>query len=282
LFKVIIMTTKLLTLFRACSNGGFLLESSSKTMSFPLNSRPLSLPLTLINRGFHSSQSTAKALNPPVFDHRNKDIDIDPDEIEYVGRKLRRFQKSATGIYDPLPSEVEPSPLHLVTMTRHFYGEIWWIKKILWEFGMYTHAQRKFPFYDRAIVPNTPANNKKLAKIKHLVRIDRVTFPYGYPESEDDLKHMRISEHGEVTFVREVDAETMDATTLENLPSVLREPIPEEMDEETIKRYCHEKYHRYREFLDEYHPEAENRMFGQNEFPGLKVYWKKDKQAVVY
>ena len=51
-------------------------------------------------------------------------------------------------------------------------------------------------------------------KVKHLVRIDRVTFPYGYPETEADLKHMRISENGEVTFVKEVESHLLDDGTV--------------------------------------------------------------------
>ena len=100
-----------------------------------------------------------------------------------------------TGVADLLPSEVEPSPLHLVTLTRvswkpnccsliftqnlstckvtdsflsilqTYSGNTWWLKKILWEFGMYSSPKRKFPEYQRAIVPNTPENNKKLAKV---------------------------------------------------------------------------------------------------------------------
>ena len=105
-----------------------------------------------------------------------------------------------TGAADPLPSEVEPSPLHLVTLTRvslivlfiHVFvfssfkvsrlsddsnlsfstchlqsygGNVWWLKKILWEFGMYASPLKNFPEHQRAIVPNTPENNKKLAKV---------------------------------------------------------------------------------------------------------------------
>ena len=47
-----------------------------------------------------------------------------------------------------------------------------------------------------------------------MVRIDRVTFPYGYPETEADLKHMRISEKGEVTFVKEVESHLLDDGTV--------------------------------------------------------------------
>jgi len=213
---------------------------------------------------------------------RDTDIEIDPDEIEFVGRKLRRFQMETTGVADPLPSEVEPSPLHLVTLTRSYGGNIWWLKKILWEFGMYADPKKKFPEYQRAIVPNTPENNKKLAKIKHCVRIDRVTFPYGYPETEADLKHMRIGEHGEVTFVKEIESHVLDDGTVATLPlGVPRESLPEEMDEETIKTDCLRKLFAY-EFLDEYHPEYDNRKLGQAHFKGLKIYWDKDKPPVVY
>lgn len=233
-------------------------------------------------RSLSLTASRWKAVNPPVMDMKDTDIELDPDEIEFVGRKLRRFQMETTGAADPLPSEVEPSPLHLVTLTRSYGGNVWWLKKILWEFGMYASPLKKFPEHQRAIVPNTPENNKKLAKIKHCVRIDRVTFPYGYPESEADLKHMRISEHGEVTFVKEIESHVLDDGTVATIPlGVPRESLPHEMDEETIKIDCHRKVAN-REFLDEYHPEYDNRKLGQAHFKGLKIYWDKDKPPIVY
>ena len=51
-------------------------------------------------------------------------------------------------------------------------------------------------------------------QIKHCVRIDRVTFPFGYPETEEDLKHMRIGEHGEVTFVKEIESQLKEDGTV--------------------------------------------------------------------
>jgi len=236
----------------------------------------------VVGRPFSLSVTSLKALNPPVTDMRDTDIEIDPDEIEYVGRRLRRFQLETTGVADPLPSDVEPSPLHLVTLTRGYGGNAWWLKKILWEFGMYSNPTKKFPEYQRAIVPNTPENNKKLAKIKHCVRIDRVTFPFGYPETEADLKHMRIGEHGEVTFVKEIESHLKEDGTVSALPlGVPRETLPEEMDDETIRIDCQRKL-LSREFLDEYHPEYDNRKLGQAHFKGLKIYWDKDKPAIKY
>jgi len=235
-------------------------------------------------RGFRLNETSFKGVNPPVMDMRNTDIDINPDEIEFVGRKLRKFQMDTTGACDPLPSEVEPSPLHLVTLIRPYSGNVWWLKKILWEFGMYRNRTqtKKYPEYQKAIVPNTPENNQKLARIKHCVRIDRVTFPYGYPETEEDLQHMRISEHGEVTFVKNIESHVLDDGTVATVQlGVPRETLPEEMDEETIKVDCHRKLWSY-EFLEEYHPEYDNRKLGQAHFPGMKVHWKKDKPPVVY
>jgi len=255
--------------------------------SSPSSSSFLSVGLKLSaenRRGLHVSAAAWKGVNPPITDNRNVDIDINPDEIEFVGRKLRKFQMDTTGQMDPLPSEIEPSPLHLVTLTKSYGGNVWWLKKILWEFGMYRDRKqtKKYPEYQKAIVPNTPENNQKLAKIKHCVRIDRVTFPYGYPETEEDLKHMRISEHGEVTFVKNVESHVLDDGSVATVPlGVPREAVPEEMDEETIKIEML-RMQRKREFLDEYHPEYDNRMLGQANFPGMKIHWKKDKPPITY
>lgn len=209
---------------------------------------------------------------------------MNPDEIEEVGIKLRRYQKAITGTADPLPSETEPSPLHLITMVKSYGGNAWWLKKILWEFGLYTHPERKFPFYKTAIVPNTPSNNLKLAMIKHMVRVDAVTFPFGYPEDEADLKYMRVSEHGEVTFVKEVASETLadDDDAVKLIPSGVPRAAPlEEMDDETLKVDCRRKLSHW-QFLEEYHPATPQYKLGQNKLKGMKVYWKEHKRPIVY
>ena len=47
----------------------------------------------MISRSFSlTTTSMAKALKPAVTDMRDTDIEIDPDEVEFVGRRLRRFQ----------------------------------------------------------------------------------------------------------------------------------------------------------------------------------------------
>lgn len=261
--------------------------SSSLLSSSLLSSSLLSVGPGLYHqsrRGFGLNAASMKGINPPVMDMRNTDIAIDPDEIEFVGRKLRRFQMKTTGVCDPLPSEVEPSPLHLVTLIRPYSGNAWWIKKIFWEFGMYRNRNQttKFTEYQKAIVSNTPENNTKLLKIKHCVRIDRVTFPYGYPESEEDLEHMRISETGEVTFVKHIESHVLDDGSVATVPlGVPRQSLPEEMDNETIKVDC-KRILNSKAFLSEYHPEYDNRKFGQAHFPGMKVYWEKNKPPIVY
>ena len=52
-------------------------------------------------RGFRLNETSFKGVNPPVMDMRNTDIDINPDEIEFVGRKLRKFQVVLSRQYEP-------------------------------------------------------------------------------------------------------------------------------------------------------------------------------------
>lgn len=47
-----------------------------------------------------------------------------------------------------------------------------------------------------AIVKNTPDNNALLWKVKHLISVEAITFPYGEPTA-DDINHTKLNENGE-------------------------------------------------------------------------------------
>lgn len=54
-----------------------------------------------------------------------------------------------------------------------------------------------------AIVKNIPENNARLWKIKHLIKITPIYFPYGEP-SKDDINHTHLKTSGECIVVKEI------------------------------------------------------------------------------
>lgn len=77
---------------------------------------------------------------------------------------------------------------------------------------------------------NIPENNARLWKIKHLIHISPITFPYGEPKI-DDINYTFLKENGEciVTKKLEVPEERIKA-------SELFEKDEKRLDKETIKR----------------------------------------------
>lgn len=56
---------------------------------------------------------------------------------------------------------------------------------------------------DVAIVKNIPETNAMLWKVKHLVDVKPVVFPYGEPKV-DDVNHTFIKESGECVVTKEI------------------------------------------------------------------------------
>lgn len=77
---------------------------------------------------------------------------------------------------------------------------------------------------------NIPENNARLWKIKHLIHISPITFPYGEPKA-DDVNYTFLKENGEciVTKRLEVPEERIKA-------SEEFENDQKRLDKETIKR----------------------------------------------
>lgn len=56
---------------------------------------------------------------------------------------------------------------------------------------------------DVAVVKNIPEVNAMLWKVKHLVDIKPIVFPYGEP-TVDDIKHTFLKESGECVVTKEI------------------------------------------------------------------------------
>lgn len=83
---------------------------------------------------------------------------------------------------------------------------------------------------DVAIVKNTPENNVLLWKVKHLVSVEPITFPYGEP-SENDISHTKLKENGECIVHKKIG---VDDKLLEESEKVLNDPI--RLDRRTLER----------------------------------------------
>ncbi|XP_066994270.1 large ribosomal subunit protein uL30m [Anabrus simplex] len=91
----------------------------------------------------------------------------------------------------------EPAKLFRVQRVKPVKGNPYWEKNILKMLGLIGKSS------DIAIVKNIPENNARLWKIKHLVKITPITFPYG-PPTEEDIGSTYLKENGELIVARKV------------------------------------------------------------------------------
>lgn len=109
--------------------------------------------------------------------------------------------------YYPRPGEIdppcEPSKLFMVQRIADWKGTEYWCKKILFDFKL-DKAFRKSKI---SIIKNTPDNNEKLWKIKHLVKITPIKFLNGEPQ-ESDVFATYLNYKGELEIKKNIDGET--------------------------------------------------------------------------
>ncbi|CAD7087470.1 unnamed protein product [Hermetia illucens] len=92
---------------------------------------------------------------------------------------------------------ITPSKLLRVQRIKPMKGNTHWEKKILIDLKLDTNMN------DFAIVKNIPENCERLWKVKHLVKIVPITFPYGEP-TENDIDHTFLKENGECIVTKEI------------------------------------------------------------------------------
>lgn len=81
-----------------------------------------------------------------------------------------------------------------------------------------------------AVVKNIPEINAKLWKVKHLVKITPIVFPYGEPTAED-IKYTVLKENGQCLVTKKLEPKQDQIEALEKFDSDARR-----MDSDTIKR----------------------------------------------
>lgn len=81
-----------------------------------------------------------------------------------------------------------------------------------------------------AIVKNIPETNAMLWKVKHLVNIVPIRFPFGEP-SENDINYTFLKENGECMVTKEIKVED------ERLNAAVEfSERPERLDGETLRK----------------------------------------------
>jgi large subunit ribosomal protein L30 len=65
------------------------------------------------------------------------------------------------------------------------------------------------------VVKNIPENNARLWKVKHLVKISPITFPYGEPK-EADINYTFLKENGECLVTKEIEIKPEKVEAAEN------------------------------------------------------------------
>lgn len=98
---------------------------------------------------------------------------------------------------------VQPAKLFRVQRIRPFKGNPYWEKRLLQELGLDGKNS------DYTVVKNTPENNARLWKIKHLISVTPITFPFGEP-TETDLNHTILKENGECVVIKQISGVVQD------------------------------------------------------------------------
>lgn len=81
-----------------------------------------------------------------------------------------------------------------------------------------------------AIVKNIPENNARLWKIKHLVKVDAIRFPYGEP-TKDDTNHTFLKENGECLVTQQIAIDPLRIEAADKFKD-----DPDRLDKDTLQR----------------------------------------------
>lgn len=87
-----------------------------------------------------------------------------------------------------------------------------------------------------AIVKNIPEINAMLWKVKHLVSVTPIVFPYGEP-TENDVDHLFLKENGQCLVTKEIK---VDETRLSATEQFRDQPT--RLDGETLRKDSRLKY----------------------------------------
>ncbi|XP_075979170.1 mitochondrial ribosomal protein L30 [Anticarsia gemmatalis] len=121
--------------------------------------------------------------------------------------------------------EYTPSKLFRVERIKPSRHHPYWQKKILKELNILEECDSNV-----AIVKNIPENNSRLWKVKHLVKITPIVFPYGEP-TKDDINYTVLKENGQCIVTKKLEPRPEQIEALEQFSNDAKK-----MDSDTIKR----------------------------------------------
>ncbi|CAH1777389.1 unnamed protein product [Owenia fusiformis] len=153
-----------------------------------------------------------KKYKQPIWRYKLKDKRalIPPDA--WAEPLYERHEKIARG-EEVVPQT--PVMLHLVQRIKTLRGQPHTVKTLMEKLGL------DGPLHKMVIKKNEPSVNKELMKVKHLIKIQQITFPYGPPTSDSDLDHTMVKTNGECMVTKEINSSEI--------------PVKFEMDEDRKK-----------------------------------------------
>lgn len=122
----------------------------------------------------------------------------------------------------------EPAKLFRVQRIKTAKGRPHWEKRVLIKLGV-AKSVSSFHFQndiwtsfifcinlqlgDVAIIKNIPEMNMLLYRVKHLIKVDPITFPYGEP-TQDDINNTYLTPNGECIVTKDIsiDPKRIEAT----------------------------------------------------------------------
>lgn len=125
--------------------------------------------------------------------------------------------------------EITPSKLFRVERIKGMKHNPWWQKKILKD--LHIDEEDKV-----TVVKNSPEWNLRLWKVKHLIKITPIVFPYGEPTRED-INHTILKENGECLVTKKLAIDPMKIEALDKFHA-----SEKKMDSTTIKNDSRRKW----------------------------------------
>jgi len=103
---------------------------------------------------------------------------------------------------------ITPTKLFMVRRIRPTMGVPWWEKDVIKILGLKDAKEV-------AIIKNTPTNNARMWKVKHLIEVTPITMPYGLP---DKAENGYLKENGEFVAINEIKS----TQAAEEFPEILQ------------------------------------------------------------
>lgn len=130
---------------------------------------------------------------------------------------------------DPIPKIDNPAKLFRVERIKPVKGNPYWEKRILKDLKLLEPGRI-------AVVKNIPENNARLWKIKHLIHITPITFPFGEPKAED-INYMFLKENGECIVTKKIEVPVERIQACETF-----EKDPKRLDKDTLKKHLRQRW----------------------------------------